>query len=180
MSFLFILGPELPFIDDSNCTNTDGNFTCETELDNVVDVFYFDAADTFSCKDQVCFYYNEHYEQIDISRKNHIQLLFISNFQCGMLEDCNFWTFFDVFDIPQPHHKCFLFKTCDIHEPCSTCETGSKTRTRPWWTIEMNYLTQFWHLKQAAAIYYIIIYSWIHLYSMSFCVLFCSCINIVQ
>merc|ERR1712045_705741 len=68
-----ITGPELPFIDDSNCTNTDGNFTCETALDNVVDVFYFDAV-----------------------------------------------------DIPQPHHKCFLFKECDIHEPCSTCETGSK------------------------------------------------------
>ena len=59
LSLLFILGPELPFIDDSNCTNTDGNFTCETVLDNVVDVFYFDAADTFSCKDQVCFCYSD-------------------------------------------------------------------------------------------------------------------------
>ena len=47
-----ILGPELPIIDDDHCNN-DGNYTCETSLDNVVDVYYFDVEDTFSCKDQV-------------------------------------------------------------------------------------------------------------------------------
>jgi len=89
-----ITGPELPLI-DTNCTIPDGNYTCETALDNVVDVYYFDAADTFSCKDQ-----------------------------CSILDDCHFWTFFDVEDAPQPHHKCFLFKECNIHEPCASCETG--------------------------------------------------------
>merc|ERR1711981_122615 len=37
-----ITGPELPLIDLNNCTIPDGNFTCETSLDNVVDVYYFD------------------------------------------------------------------------------------------------------------------------------------------
>ena len=49
----YLTGPELPLIDLDNCTIPDGNFTCETSLDNVVDVYYFDDADTFSCKDQV-------------------------------------------------------------------------------------------------------------------------------
>ena len=49
----YFTGPELPLIDLDNCTIPDGNFTCETSLDNVVDVYYFDDADTFSCKDQV-------------------------------------------------------------------------------------------------------------------------------
>jgi len=95
-------GPELPIIDDDSCNNNDGNYTCETALDNVVDVYYFDVEDTFSCKDQ-----------------------------CNMLDDCNFWTFFDVQDAPQPHHKCFLFKECNIHEPCKTCETGPKGKYYP-------------------------------------------------
>jgi len=96
-----ITGPELPLIDLNNCTIPDGNFTCETSLDNVVDVYYFDDADTFSCKDQ-----------------------------CSILDDCNWWTFFDVPATPtnQAHHKCFLFKDCAIHEPCASCETGSKTK----------------------------------------------------
>ena len=38
--------------DPDNCDHN-GNFTCETSLDNVVDIYYFDAADTFSCIDQV-------------------------------------------------------------------------------------------------------------------------------
>jgi len=96
-----ITGPELPIIDDDHCNN-DGNYTCETSLDNVVDVYYFDVEDTFSCKDQ-----------------------------CNMLDDCNFWTFFDVPDAPQPHHKCFLFRECNIHEPCKTCETGPKGKYYP-------------------------------------------------
>ena len=47
----------MPVIDDANCTNTDGNYTCGTELDNVVDVYYFDTMDTFSCPDQVIIYF---------------------------------------------------------------------------------------------------------------------------
>jgi hypothetical protein len=47
-------------------------------------------------------------------------------FQCTVLNDCNFWTQFDVNDDPRPHHKCFLFKDCNIEEPCKDCETGPK------------------------------------------------------
>lgn len=93
-----ISGPDLPLYDPDNCDHN-GNFTCETSLDNVVDIYYFDAADTFSCIDQ-----------------------------CKLLEDCHYYTQFDVTDDPQPHHKCFLFKDCSIHEPCSTCETGGPFR----------------------------------------------------
>ena len=49
--FIFT-GPDLPLYDPDNCDHN-GNFTCETSLDNVVDIYYFDAADTFSCIDQV-------------------------------------------------------------------------------------------------------------------------------
>jgi len=102
-----ITGPDLPLYDPDDCFNDDGNYTCETSLDNVVDVYFFDVEDTFSCKDQ-----------------------------CKMLDDCNWYTFFDVPDAPQPHHKCFLFKECNIHEPCKTCETGPKNKrknTRKLW-----------------------------------------------
>merc|ERR1712141_625911 len=85
---------------DEDCPFGPGS--CPVTLDNVVDVYYFDVEDTFSCKDQ-----------------------------CNMLDDCNFWTFFDVQDAPQPHHKCFLFKECNIHEPCKTCETGPKGKYYP-------------------------------------------------
>lgn len=88
-------GPDYPPID--NCTSE--NYTCGTELNNIVDVFYFDAEDTVSCKQQ-----------------------------CQMLPTCNFWTQFDETDDPQPHHKCFLFKNCNIHEDCAKCETGTKNR----------------------------------------------------
>merc|ERR1711997_508547 len=96
----FTMKPESD--DPHDHCNNDGNYTCETSLDNVVDVYYFDVEDTFSCKDQ-----------------------------CNMLDDCNFWTFFDVPDAPQPHHKCFLFRECNIHEPCKTCETGPKGKYYP-------------------------------------------------
>jgi len=86
-------GPDYPPID--NCTSE--NYTCGTELNNIVDVFYFDADDTISCQQQ-----------------------------CQMLPTCNFWTQFDETDDPQPHHKCFLFKNCNIHEDCAKCETGPK------------------------------------------------------
>lgn len=45
----FVQGPEVPPIED--CEN--GNYTCGTELNNIVDVYYFDNQDTFSCKSQV-------------------------------------------------------------------------------------------------------------------------------
>merc|ERR1711997_302672 len=78
-------GPDYPPI--NNCTVIPpDNYTCGTTLDNIVDVFFFDAEDTFSCKDQ-----------------------------CQLLDDCNFWTMLDVPD-PTPHHKCFLYKNCNEHE----------------------------------------------------------------
>jgi len=89
-----ITGPDAPLYDPDLCDNN-GNRTCETSKDNIVDVYYFDVDDTFSCPDQ-----------------------------CKMLPDCHFWTHFDVTDDPHPHHKCFLYKECTITEPCSTCETG--------------------------------------------------------
>lgn len=51
----FDSGPEFPLIDDANCTNTDQNYTCETDLKNIVDVYYFDDDDSFSCPDQVMY-----------------------------------------------------------------------------------------------------------------------------
>jgi len=89
-----ISGPDLPLYNPDDCDNN-GNYTCETSLQNIVDVYYFDVQDTFSCKDQ-----------------------------CKMLPDCKYWTHFDVMDDPQPHHKCFLYKDCTIKEPCASCETG--------------------------------------------------------
>merc|ERR1712184_67079 len=85
---------DLPLYNPDDCDNN-GNYTCETSLQNIVDVYYFDVQDTFSCKDQ-----------------------------CKMLPDCKYWTHFDVMDDPQPHHKCFLYKDCTIKEPCASCETG--------------------------------------------------------
>jgi len=88
-------GPEEPPI--AECLG--GNYTCATERDNIVDVYYFDVDDSESCPHQ-----------------------------CSVIPECNFWTQYHVDDAPQPHHKCFLFKTCNTHEPCSYCETGDKTR----------------------------------------------------
>ena len=52
---IYFTGPDLPLYDPDNCDHN-GNFTCETSLDNVVDIYYFDAEDTFSCIDQVSTY----------------------------------------------------------------------------------------------------------------------------
>ena len=51
---MIFLGPDLPLYNPDDCDNN-GNFTCETSLQNIVDVYYFDVQDTFSCKDQVSF-----------------------------------------------------------------------------------------------------------------------------
>jgi hypothetical protein len=45
-------GPEFPPIDKTNCTY-DGNHTCNTDINNIVDVYYFDASDFLSCHHQV-------------------------------------------------------------------------------------------------------------------------------
>ena len=73
----YLIGPELPLIDLDNCKIPDGNFTCETSLDNVVDVYYFDDADTFSCKDQVS-------EIIS----NYKRTSPLTNFVMNVLEEC--------------------------------------------------------------------------------------------
>jgi hypothetical protein len=75
-----------------------GNYTCPTTLDNIVDVYYFDIADDISC-----------------------------HHQCQSIPECNFWTQYHVED-SNPHHKCFLFKTCNTHEPCKDCETGTDAK----------------------------------------------------
>merc|ERR1712156_1152027 len=60
------------------------NYICPTERQNVLDVDYFDAEDNFSC-----------------------------DVQCGLEEDCKFWT---EMTVPDQKHRCFLFKDCKTHE----------------------------------------------------------------
>eukprot|EP00095_Tigriopus_kingsejongensis_P011987 maker-scaffold879_size85478-snap-gene-0.21 protein:Tk11987 transcript:maker-scaffold879_size85478-snap-gene-0.21-mRNA-1 annotation:"plasma kallikrein isoform x2" len=86
-------GPAEPPLDEC----LDDSYTCQTELDNIVDVYYFDQADNFSC-----------------------------HHQCTLLDDCFFYTQFDINDHPSVKHKCFLYKNCDFHEPCIDCDTGPK------------------------------------------------------
>ena len=81
------------FDDNKNCTFGPG--ICPVNKENVVDVFYFDVVDDFSCQ--------EH---------------------CLDLEECHFFTMYGVQDSPKDHMKCFMFKTCDHLEPCEECTTG--------------------------------------------------------
>ncbi|TRY61748.1 hypothetical protein TCAL_09259 [Tigriopus californicus] len=85
-----ITGPQDPPLDD--CIGD--SYTCETELGNIVDVYYFDEADDFSCRHQ-----------------------------CELLDDCCWFTQFSITDHPSVKHKCFLFQNCEYHEPCIDCET---------------------------------------------------------
>ena len=68
---------------------------CPVTIGNVVDVFYFDADDEYSCQ--------EH---------------------CLDLEECHFFTMYSVKDSPKNHIKCFTFKSCGNLEPCDECTTG--------------------------------------------------------
>jgi len=52
------------------------SYTCPTTVDNVVDIFYFDADDNDSCQHQ-----------------------------CSALPTCNFWTSIKIQDSPHPHNK---------------------------------------------------------------------------
>ena len=81
-----------------NSTCQFGPGICPVEIDNVVDVFYFDVADGFSCQ--------EH---------------------CMDLEDCKFFSMYGVKDSPKDHMKCFAFKSCDHLDPCDECTTGMMT-----------------------------------------------------
>ena len=82
------------------------NYICGTELDNIVDVFYFDDIDNFSC-----------------------------HHQCTLVDECNFWTHFVneqqrhkcfLFKNCHVHEDCT--PDCDDkHEDCvPQCETGPK------------------------------------------------------
>jgi hypothetical protein len=52
LKLLIAQGPDYPPIDQTNCTYV-GNHTCNTDIHNIVDVYYFDAADFLSCHHQV-------------------------------------------------------------------------------------------------------------------------------
>ena len=82
--------------DNKNCTFGPG--ICPVTKENVVDVFYFDVVDDFSCQ--------EH---------------------CKDLEECHFFTMYGIKDSPKDHMKCFMFKTCDHKEPCPECTSGIPT-----------------------------------------------------
>lgn len=74
----------------------DASYTCPTTVQNVVDIYYFDADDHDSCQHQ-----------------------------CSALTSCGFWTEIRVEDSPHPHNKCFLYNQCDNHEECVNCVNGS-------------------------------------------------------
>jgi len=72
------------------------NYICGTELDNIVDVFYFDAEDNFSCPHQ-----------------------------CSLLDDCEWWTHWEVPDARHKcflFRNCHVHEDCAP----ATCTTGPK------------------------------------------------------
>merc|ERR1712047_160951 len=138
---------------DEDCPFGPGS--CPVTLDNVVDVYFHDVDDIRSCQRECrqieeCKFFtmkpesddpHDHMKCFLFKTCDHLEaceqcitgpeLPIIDDDQCNMLDDCNFWTFFDVPDAPHPHHKCFLFRECNIHEPCKTCETGPKGKYYP-------------------------------------------------
>ena len=82
--------------DTDPCTFGPG--ICPVTKENVIDIFYFDVADSYSCQ--------EH---------------------CLDLKDCHFFTMYGIKDSPLNHMKCFMFRTCDHLEPCEECTTGTNS-----------------------------------------------------
>ena len=80
--------------DTDPCTFGPG--ICPVTKENVLDVIYFDVADSYSCQAH-----------------------------CKKVNDCHFFTMYGIKDDPKDKMKCFLFKTCDNLEPCDECTTGS-------------------------------------------------------
>merc|ERR1712002_77689 len=76
--------------------NNEDSYTCPTDVENIVAVYYFDVLDEQSCQQQ-----------------------------CTAINECNYWTHWKISATPQPHHKCMLFKQCGQHEPCQpNCTNG--------------------------------------------------------
>jgi len=70
--------------------------TCETSVDNVLAIYYFDDAEDHSCK-----------------------------LECDSIPQCAYWTQFKVTE-GHVHNKCFLFASCDVKEACPVshdCQT---------------------------------------------------------
>jgi len=102
-----ITGPQTPdYIDCARhasnnpiakqATNMANTHTCETSIDNVIGIYYFDAEEDDSCKQE-----------------------------CDAIGQCSHWTQFEV-SSPHLHNKCFLFASCDKQEPCGShqdCDT---------------------------------------------------------
>ena len=101
VAFCFLSTASGQVIGDDNKNCTFGPGICPVTKENVVDVFYFDVADDFSCQ--------EH---------------------CADLEDCHFFTMYGIQDSPKDHMKCFMFRTCDHLEPCDECTTGETRNTK--------------------------------------------------
>ena len=72
-----------------------GSGSCPVTLDNVVDVFFHDIIDNYSCQ-----------------------------IECQTIGECNYFTMFGEESSGVLHKKCFLFKSCDTTEPCEDCTTG--------------------------------------------------------
>ena len=79
--------------DPDDCFST--GETCSTTEENVVDIFYFDPNDDFSCQQR-----------------------------CSENSRCNYWSQFLLETYGSITNKCFLFKDCDETEPCIECITG--------------------------------------------------------
>ncbi len=81
-------------VDPDDCID-DTATTCETTKENVVDIFYYDEIDFFSCEQK-----------------------------CIEIDDCHYWSQFSMVAFDSPVNKCFLFRTCDNTEACIDCVTG--------------------------------------------------------
>merc|ERR1712088_752074 len=95
--------------DNQNCTFGPG--ICPVTKENVVDVFYFDVVDDYSCQ--------EH---------------------CLDLADCHFFTMYGIKDTPLNHMKCFMFRSCD-HLTHLTIFVRPQGKTSWMWTTLMQRTT---------------------------------------
>ena len=74
-----------------------GPGTCPTDLDNVIEIYSHDPADYYSCQTE-----------------------------CEGINECHFFTMFVSAESGDnaKKMKCFLWKNCDVLEPCPECITG--------------------------------------------------------
>jgi len=75
---------------------------CPTTKENILDVFYHDVTDEYSCQER-----------------------------CKDTEGCHFFTMYGIHDTPKDHMKCFVFRSCEYLDPCEECTTGPSDLPMP-------------------------------------------------